>query len=110
MEAATIQSQLAETIDMTEQHIQPVKQTRDYIDRWQSAVDHLKSLGQQVTSAQCELANATSDLGRHMAPKDAKKDEAFNIWFSDGLLEVTMSAEVGNGTFDVRWRQRPTKL
>lgn len=89
-------------------HIQPTRDTLSEVRRWVDAVDHLASIKSQLNSAECEVTNATNELGRFITPKDAKVGEVFNIWIGDGLLQVTKTRADGNGDYTVSWRTRPS--
>jgi len=61
-------------------------QGRQHIDRWLRATENLASANKAVSSAECEVANATTALGKWLLPEDAKIDEQFCVWFGDSLI------------------------
>lgn len=76
--------------------------TGEKIKTWLHAKHRLERAKRELTSAECELANSTSALGKFLCPDDAQPGEKFQIWFLDGLIEVTKAAQ---HDFSVGWRK-----
>ena len=80
---------------------EPIKEGRDLIERWQHATEALARAKSQVNSAECELTNAINALGKWMLPPDAKKGEAFCIWWGDSMIQVVNNPQFGRGDFEM---------
>jgi len=79
-------------------------ETRKLLERWMRAINSEEDLQSRLTSAQCELTNSTNTLGKFLCPDDATDGEVFNIWYTDGLLQVTRKHI---HDYDVSWRKKP---
>lgn len=77
------------------------------LERWIEAKKRIEGLRRDMNSAECELSNATNDLGAWMMPKDAKDGETFNVWITDGILQATRLG-CGPRDFEVKWRTEPS--
>lgn len=72
------------------------------ITRWKFTTEEVADLKRRLNKAQCELANAESDLAKWLLPDDAKANETFCIWYGDSLVQ----AKCENGSSSVELRTR----
>ncbi len=80
------------------------------LKEWNNASERIAHLRRALNEAECDAANTRNALGKWLTPDDAKEGESFNIWQGNGLLLVKLErGSACNGTFAVKWRQRPTK-
>ena len=78
------------------------RDVEDYIKRWKFATEQVKRTKQQLSKAECELANATTDLAKCLLPRDAEANEQFCVWYGDSLIAV--KHERGNHFVTLRTR------
>lgn len=76
--------------------------TEKLIREWETAQDRLARLKGDVTSAECDLRNATTALAKWLTPDDSKDDEKFSIWQGGRLLSVMFNKTTGEATVWVR--------
>ena len=83
--------------------------TEQSIRRWERARERVEKAKIELVSADCELANATNDLGRWLSPDDATGGEKFSVWVQGKMLVVEKISSSGLGDFKVEWRQTRVK-
>ena len=76
---------------------EPTREGEKKIERWQRAIERLRSAKDQVNRAECELTNATNDLGRWLMPDDARIGEPIGVWYGDALITATKTRDGGRG-------------
>lgn len=81
------------------------RETEEKVSRWITAEKNLEECKRMVSSAECEVANATNDLGKFLTPEDAIKGEYFNIWYGNGLIAIVKD---DHHKFKITWRKKPT--
>lgn len=86
---------------------QPTDEGKRHVDRWREAQTDLSTAKSRLSTAECELANATAALGKWMCPADAKVGEKFCVWYGDSLIEVELSV---TGSYKVSARNRGRSL
>lgn len=77
------------------------REGEDLVDRWQKAKISLKRAESSVSSAQCEVTNATNALSKFLLPKDATRGEKYCVWFGDSLIAAEV-ADVGDPIVTIR--------
>ncbi len=82
---------------------EPVFEGKQRIERWQVAQESLRRAIDAVNRADCELLNATNDLGEWMCPSDAQTEEVFCIWWGDSLIQVK---KTGQNSYECKTRLR----
>ena len=85
-------------------NLQPTLLTSERIRKWENALAAVKDCKARLNSAECDLLNATNELGKWIVPSDAKIGETFNIWHGDGLI----SASYDGSRYEINWRMRRT--
>lgn len=78
------------------------REGEQHIKRWELAVRNLKRLKEQVNSAECELLNATNDLGNWLLPSDASYGEQFCVWYGSEIIVATCNRD---GEYTVKKRK-----
>ena len=76
---------------------------------WESSIERLNAVNNEINYAKCCLANNTNELGRWLVPEDAKVGEVFSIWIAGKMLSVEKIADSGLGDFKVSWRQEKVR-
>ena len=85
--------------------MEPTRDGLRKIQRWERAIENVEYKRQQLNSAECELTNATNDLGKWLLPNDAKKGETIAVWHGDELICTTKKDNQGSN-FTVESRKR----
>jgi len=80
--------------------------TQECVTGWIRAKRRVVDVKHQLSVAECELMNATNDLGRWLVPKDAKEGEQFHIWYGNGILAAQLQKGCSND-YAVCWRKEP---
>lgn len=76
--------------------------------RYVLAQKTLEEAKRATSSADTDLRNATSELGKAIIPQDAK-DEAFNVLIGDGILTAKRNVSGGMTDFEIKWRKEPNE-
>lgn len=84
------------------------QKTTQIIRDWERAQKRVTDAKSELNGAECSLANATSALGRWIAPDNAISGETFNIWIDGRLLSVTKQANGASGDYKIEWRKGKT--
>lgn len=79
------------------------EKTNDLVMRWCRANAQLNRLKREINSAECELSNASTELGNWLVP-EGQNEESFNIWFGSGIIQST---RYPNGNYEIKWRKEP---
>lgn len=60
------------------------KSTDEKVSRYVSAITALSQAESRVRSAECEVANASNDLIKHLLPKKPDEKMVYGIWVNGG--------------------------
>ena len=74
------------------------------IDIWQSAQQSLEYAKQRLSKTECELSNATRELGKFLLPSDASAGERYCVWFGDSLISAEIVDVHGKIVVEIRKR------
>lgn len=69
------------------------REGQNKIDRWQNSTGLLDRAKSHIIATECELANATNDLGEWLLPDDAKVGETFCVWHGAIMIAVTKTED-----------------
>lgn len=75
----------------------PTNDGLELVKRWNGATNSLTSARRQVSSAECELANAESELVKWLVPKDAKIGAVFCLPIGDAFVQILIDRKVSYG-------------
>lgn len=78
------------------------RDVEDHIKRWKHATEEVEKIKRQLSKAESELANATTDLAKCLLPDDANANEKFCVWYGNSLV----AAHHNNGNHFVELRTR----
>ena len=87
--------------------MEPTSEGKNHIDRWLAAQEQLRRCKSSLNSAECEVSNSTTELGKWMMPNDAKDGENFYVWYGDSIFQVVKKP---NGDFEITVRTRGKAL
>jgi len=85
----------------------PTQKTVEAIQRWTMALRRVQDSKAKLNNDECELLNATNELGKWLTPDDAKQGEVFDICDGDGIISV-WSTRDDRSEFKAEWRKRKT--
>ena len=83
-----------------------VRDGKDRVKRYTNAVESLRRAKSEVYSVECELTNATNELGRWLAPKDMAVDERIGVWADGYFFQCEKIAIGGLGDYKITMRKR----
>lgn len=71
--------------------------------------ESVKLCKRELNAAECNLKNAVTELGKHLVPSDAKRDESFSMWVRvkihgqevEKLLTIRLDVY---GDYHISWR------
>ena len=81
------------------------EKTHGLVQRWIRAKNRVAGLKREISSAECEEANAMNELGKWLIPDDQPEGEMFNIWFGSGIVEAQKLK--GSNDYKISWRRKP---
>lgn len=82
------------------------KTTMQAVERWRLAIVDYDRAKSALNRAECEVSNATNDLGKLLAPADLQEGETVGIWVRvDGKEELVMVRWGRHGDYEVTVRE-----